>query len=56
MKFCTEVYFCGAASSTSVYYLKGGGHGKIFSEFIVQIFRLDCIKTHDTIFKIFGIR
>ena len=31
--------------------LKGGGHGKIYSEFIVQIFSLGGIKTHDTIFK-----
>ena len=36
--------------------LKGGGHGKIYSEFIMQIFSLGGIKTHDTIFKIFGIR
>ena len=36
--------------------LKGGGHGKIYSEFIVYIFSLGSIKTHDTIFKIFGIR
>ena len=36
--------------------LNGGGHGKCFSEFIVEIFTLGGIKTHDTIFKIFGIR
>ena len=36
--------------------LKGGGHGKIYSEFIVYIFSLGSIKTYDTIFKIFRIR
>ena len=30
--------------------LKGGGHGKFYSEFIVYIFSLGSIKTHDTIF------
>ena len=31
--------------------LKGGGHGKFYSEFIVYIFSLGSLKTHDTIFK-----
>ena len=36
--------------------IKGRGHRKIYSEFIVQVFSLGGMKTHDIIFKIFGIR
>ena len=36
-------------------FLKGGDMEKVYSEFIVQIFSLSGIKTHGTIFKIFGI-
>ena len=35
--------------------LKGGGHGKYYADFNGQIFSLDGVETHDTIFKIFGI-
>ena len=29
--------------------LKGGGHGKMYADFIRQIFSLDGVETHDTI-------
>ena len=36
-------------------YSKGGGYGKIYTDFIRWIFCLDGVETHDTIFIIFGV-